>query len=161
MPRQSAISLANCGWALPEKTFRSPNPVDRSPSPLRGLLIAQFTSGCARARRLPVNPRRRAGDETRRTSVAELVGAGGFEPPNTGSKVPRLTAWPRPTTSPRRPGTEGSAVRSVQIYWSRSAAVVQTLSVDETCGSGQGSWGENDIPSLLYDAWNRGRLRRR
>ena len=25
-----------------------------------------------------------------------VVGAGGFEPPNTGSKVPRLTAWPRP-----------------------------------------------------------------
>jgi len=25
-----------------------------------------------------------------------LVGAGGFEPPNTGSKVPRLTTWPRP-----------------------------------------------------------------
>src|SRR3954465_4251243 len=26
-----------------------------------------------------------------------MVGAGGFEPPNTGSKVPRLTAWPRPS----------------------------------------------------------------
>ena len=60
-------------------------------------------------------PRTRGGDlASRRTSVAELVGAGGFEPPNTGSKVPRLTAWPRPTTSPRRPGTEGSAVRCVR-----------------------------------------------
>ena len=28
---------------------------------------------------------------------ASMVGAGGFEPPNTGSKVPRLTAWPRPS----------------------------------------------------------------
>src|ERR1051326_6998028 len=28
--------------------------------------------------------------------IIGLVGAGGFEPPNTGSKVPRLTAWPRP-----------------------------------------------------------------
>src|ERR671918_72419 len=27
-----------------------------------------------------------------------MAGAGGFEPPNTGSKVPRLTAWPRPNT---------------------------------------------------------------
>src|SRR5687768_14349218 len=26
-----------------------------------------------------------------------LAGAEGFEPSNTGSKVPRLTAWPRPT----------------------------------------------------------------
>src|SRR6185503_16873833 len=26
----------------------------------------------------------------------DVVGAGGFEPPNTGSKVPRLAAWPRP-----------------------------------------------------------------
>src|SRR5262249_32057058 len=26
-----------------------------------------------------------------------MVGAGGFEPPNTGSKAPRLTAWPRPS----------------------------------------------------------------
>ena len=28
-----------------------------------------------------------------------MVGAGGFEPPNTGSKVPRLTTWPRPRSS--------------------------------------------------------------
>src|SRR5207247_4278775 len=26
-----------------------------------------------------------------------MVGAGGFEPPNTGSKVPRLATWPRPS----------------------------------------------------------------
>src|SRR5205823_13269979 len=30
----------------------------------------------------------------------KLAGAGGFEPPNTGSKVPRLTAWPRPNELP-------------------------------------------------------------
>src|SRR5207342_2987723 len=30
------------------------------------------------------------------TTKKELVGAEGFEPSNTGSKVPRLTAWPRP-----------------------------------------------------------------
>src|SRR4029079_11038859 len=29
------------------------------------------------------------------------IGAGGFEPPNTGSKVPRLTAWPRPSRAPQ------------------------------------------------------------
>src|SRR3954452_10043750 len=36
----------------------------------------------------------------------EVAGAGGFEPPNTGSKVPRLTAWPRPRNireTPREP----------------------------------------------------------
>src|SRR4029450_933905 len=39
MPRKSAISRVSCGWALPEKTFRSPSPVDINPSPLSGLLI--------------------------------------------------------------------------------------------------------------------------
>src|SRR6476620_5960469 len=39
MPRKSAISRVSCGWALPENTFRSPNPVDINPSPLSGLLI--------------------------------------------------------------------------------------------------------------------------
>ena len=28
-----------------------------------------------------------------------MAGAEGFEPSNTGSKVPRLTAWPRPTVT--------------------------------------------------------------
>src|SRR6185503_2383472 len=31
----------------------------------------------------------------------DLAGAEGFEPSNTGSKVPRLTAWPRPTVTCR------------------------------------------------------------
>src|ERR1044072_9380782 len=39
MPRKSAISFVSCGCALPEKTFRSPKPVDINPSPLSGLLI--------------------------------------------------------------------------------------------------------------------------
>ena len=30
------------------------------------------------------------------SAASRMAGAGGFEPPNTGSKVPRLTAWPRP-----------------------------------------------------------------
>src|SRR5215831_7242414 len=30
-----------------------------------------------------------------------MVGAGGFEPPNTGSKVPRLSTWPRPSPPSR------------------------------------------------------------
>ena len=30
-----------------------------------------------------------------------MAGAGGFEPPNAGSKVPCLTAWLRPTAAPR------------------------------------------------------------
>ena len=36
------------------------------------------------------------------TLLRQLVGAEGFEPSNTGSKDPRLTAWPRPIT-PARP----------------------------------------------------------
>ena len=40
-------------------------------------------------------PLSRSGDADERCD-AEVVGAGGFEPSNTGSKVPRLTAWPRP-----------------------------------------------------------------
>src|SRR6478609_10542263 len=40
MPRNCAISFDSCGCALPAKTFSSPNPVLRSPSPLRGRLIA-------------------------------------------------------------------------------------------------------------------------
>src|SRR5688500_5838555 len=43
MPRKSAISLTSDGCALPEKTFRSPNPVDINPSPLRGRLITLAT----------------------------------------------------------------------------------------------------------------------
>src|SRR5262249_39147696 len=31
-----------------------------------------------------------------RALALKVVGAGGFEPPNTGSQVPRLAAWPRP-----------------------------------------------------------------
>src|SRR5262249_60980413 len=43
--------------------------------------------------------------------LIRMVGAGGFEPPNTGSKVPRLTTWPRPSPPPpgarRRPPAPG------------------------------------------------------
>ena len=39
-----------------------------------------------------------------------MVGAGGFEPPNTGSKVPRLTAWPRPRSV--RPSASSAPPRS-------------------------------------------------
>src|SRR4029078_1130668 len=58
-------------------------------------------------RRFPFSVERRnfrlKAEATGRAGPAErgrnLVGAGGFEPPNTGSKVPRLTAWPRPSVT--------------------------------------------------------------
>src|SRR6187200_2782288 len=43
----------------------------------------------------------------------QLAGAEGFEPSNTGSKVPRLTAWPRPNIVhcgvPQRPAPRVTA----------------------------------------------------
>ena len=134
MPRKSAISRDSCGWALPEKIFSSPNPVAISPSPLSGRL-------------------------TSARSAHELVGAEGFEPSNTGSKVPRLTAWPRPSIRPYGPaaisgqppaprGSELSALTHAGP-WTRLAAkspeccrscltrAAQTLSVVGTWGHGQ------------------------
>src|SRR5262245_54496226 len=67
-PRNSAISRVRPPCALPENTFSSPKPVAIADSP-----------------------------DTGSPFVAGLAGAEGFEPSNTGSKVPRLTAWPRPT----------------------------------------------------------------
>ena len=62
----AAISSASARFALPENSFSS--------------------YGMARTPRGPVAV----------PALIGLVGAGGFEPPNTGSKVPRLAAWPRP-----------------------------------------------------------------
>src|SRR5436305_6241959 len=74
MPRNVAISRASSGCALPENTFSSPNPVAMRGSP---------TITCS--------------------SPHIVAGAEGFEPSNTGSKVPRLTAWPRPNVGTRPP----------------------------------------------------------
>ena len=67
-PRNSAISCASAGCALPENSFSWPPFIRR--------IVSSRT-------------------ETPESTI-KVVGAGGFEPPNTGSKVPRLTAWPRP-----------------------------------------------------------------
>ena len=50
---------------------------------------------------------------SRQLVTEHVVGAGGFEPPNTGSKVPRLTAWPRPIAGWNRGGhsAKGHAVQ--------------------------------------------------
>src|SRR5262249_37678025 len=69
-PKNSGISLVSPPCALPEKTFSSPKPVAINASP-----------------------------GTDSPFVAGMAGAEGFEPSNTGSKVPRLTAWPRPTVT--------------------------------------------------------------
>ena len=52
----------------------------------------------------------RARRNSRQPRIDRLAGAEGFEPSNTGSKVPRLTAWPRPNahaTCRRRRGATG------------------------------------------------------
>ena len=72
MPKCPAISPAKSGCALPAKTFSSPKPPScRHPRALHAVV----PSG---------------------SSAPQLAGAEGFEPSNTGSKVPCLTTWPRP-----------------------------------------------------------------
>ena len=44
----------------------------------------------------PKNPKNPKNLKNLKNSDDKLVGAEGFEPSNTGFKVPRLTAWPRP-----------------------------------------------------------------
>jgi hypothetical protein len=44
-----------------------------------------------------------------------LAGAEGFEPSNTGSKVPRLTAWPRPTRDFPRTRSRSKHVFSAEV----------------------------------------------
>ena len=45
---------------------------------------------------------RASGKQLQLPTTHSVVGAEGFEPSNTGSKVPRLTAWPRPIIRPTR-----------------------------------------------------------
>ena len=61
------------------------NPVDEHLMEMLVMIDAFRRSSAARVSTADVPPWR------------GLVGAGGFEPPNTGAKVPRLTAWPRPS----------------------------------------------------------------
>ena len=148
MPSTSAISRDSCGFALPEKIFRSPKPVATSPSPLRGRFITDRSTAAQPLRRnsaaAPRVAARRASAPRNCNQIRldcvfrvepDLVGAGGFEPPNTGSKVPRLTAWPRPTT---RRASRRARAASANPKCSRDLrGPAQALSVDETCGSGK------------------------
>src|SRR5215471_12390689 len=79
--RKSAISSVSALWALPEKILSWPLAMVAGKAPV--VIIGAWLS-FDEAQDNPEQNRR--------------VGAGGFEPPNTGSKVPRLTAWPRPKT---------------------------------------------------------------
>src|SRR5262249_31218098 len=64
----------------------------------------------------------------RRLVPVRVVGAGGFEPPNTGSKVPRLATWPRPIVfaspdpAPRRPAAAHYRTRRASVGGAPSPA---------------------------------------
>ena len=93
--------------ALPERIFRSPNPVAISPAPLSGGLFMPLLCPPSPLRGPAEQPPHRfarpkfASVWLLHITSAErrLVGAEGFEPSNTGSKDPRLTTWPRPSLS--------------------------------------------------------------
>src|SRR5262245_11109030 len=53
--------------------------------------------GCAASARHPSPDLDHARLPAHDPGERRMAGAEGFEPSNTGSKVPRLTAWPRPT----------------------------------------------------------------
>src|SRR5438093_7162410 len=74
IPRQRQMDSPRAGWALPVKTLSS----------------------------LATNlrPRYISANSLRRSSPM-MAGAEGFEPSYTGSKAPRLTAWPRPNRTRR------------------------------------------------------------
>src|SRR5204863_6519540 len=75
--RYSQISCTRAGWARPPKIFSSPNILTYS------LLI-------------------HGRDRERALVPGELVGAGGFEPPDARSKVWCLTTWRRPRAKTTR-----------------------------------------------------------
>ena len=110
MPRKSAISLVSDRCALPENIFRSPNPVDVNPSPLRGRLISVGY-------------------------VARLFGSWlGRKDSNLRIRDPKTRALPLGHAPPWHPAAHQ---RRGLRYWrsatrSPSARVVQTPSVVET-----------------------------
>ena len=113
------MSFVSCGCALPEKSFRSPKPVAISPAPLSGGRFISLCSG------LPAVARRVAGER-------RLVGAEGFEPSNTGSKDPRLTTWPRPSSSwITLDAARGDPEHVEGSVGNRPPVLLETLSVDE------------------------------
>src|SRR5581483_5372517 len=64
----------------------------------------------------------------RRLQLVEVAGAEGFEPSNTGSKVPRLTAWPRPKQSASRSVPTSVSPASPQVDRSSNPPVRQSAS---------------------------------
>src|SRR5262245_23871492 len=77
-PRNDAISRVRSGWALPEQIFNSPNPVAMNGPPMNVPAPRPVDPR-------PLDPR-----------PVEMAVAERYEPSNMGSKLPRLTAWPRP-----------------------------------------------------------------
>src|SRR5215470_6277815 len=125
MPRKSAISRVNCGWALPENTFRSPNPVDINPSPLSGLLILPVPVDVPRASNANLRPASAAtAATTQRARLRACSGAQawlGRKDSNLRIRDPKSRALPL-----------GHAPPHEFLYGSEQLGAVQTLSVDET-----------------------------
>src|SRR5215510_503723 len=137
MPRKSAISRVSCGWALPEKTFRSPNPVDINPSPLSGLLILSVPVDVPRASNASNANLRPASAATAatarrarlRTRFARAPAQAwlGRKDSNLRIRDPKSRALPL-----------GHAPPHEFLYGSEQLGAVQTLSVDETSSHEQG-----------------------
>src|SRR5262245_13734545 len=134
MPRKSAISRVSCGWALPEKTFRSPNPVDINPSPLSGLLILPVPVDVPRASNANLRPASAATAATARrarlrTRFARAPAQAwlGRKDSNLRIRDPKSRALPL-----------GHAPPHEFLYGSERLGAVQTLSVDETSSHEQG-----------------------
>src|SRR5215470_13091573 len=85
-----------------------------------------------------------------------MVGAGGFEPPNTGSKVPRLAAWPRPiinvgeSESPLLPNTPHRVPK--RCTWFRSRLTCSAPSLEEPYGRAREGPDGPAVPRGSLDA---------
>ena len=101
-PGTRAISRASCGMRAAREHLQLAEPGRHAEVTLgslrrRGAVrprtcrVGRWSASDRRAHR-----RRPARGAHRARRLQELAGAEGFEPSNTGSKVPRLTAWPRP-----------------------------------------------------------------
>ena len=87
-------------------------------------------------------------------ALAKLAGAEGFEPSNTGSKVPRLTAWPRPISLTPVSATPSSARHRIPFgeadFRSGRNHAAQTVSVYDGLTGGK-SPGISARLSVLRD----------
>ena len=110
--------------------------------------ISRARAGCAEpAKILSCFPR------PMRCDGRKLVGAEGFEPSNTGSKVPRLTAWPRPTGCPAASADRVRTIIAGDATFRRGAPEpCKTISLADTRRFGQAGHRFHDFDSHLHRA---------